>query len=537
MALILFASCNRVVLVVEEIPGNTPAGDAIYLAGNFNMWSPGEERYQMELGQDSHYYYSLPIGFGDLEYKFTRGNWGMVEKGLCGEEIEDRSLYVEKDDTIFHRIESWSDLNPINCPRCVLLIDLLPTNTPEDDIIAIASDLNSWDPDYPSIAKRTKEGRFYIEIDRPDGINTIEYKVTRGNMSSAEADEYGQEIPNRSLTFGTTDTLKISVASWIDLPLEHPDRVTLVIDELPSITPKNEAIYLSSKLNFWSSGDRKYQFTKNRKNQWVLSFPRKKMILDYKITRNGWHTVEVDKNGYDITNRQINLEYADTIYIQVERWKDQEEIGDNNVTLILNNLPENTPKEANIYIAGAFSDWNPGRLRYLFKQDSTGFYYVNIPRRKGEFEFKITRGTWESLALDEYGSELPVLRYNYSDFDTLIIKPKLGHWQDQEKLSGNRVVSLVLKSVPENTFKEDKIYLAPDFNGWNPEDEELVFQAQEDGTYRINIPYQGSTMSYKITKGGWARVEKDSLGKDIENRVLHFGFSDIVYIDVASWGD
>jgi len=44
-------------------------------------------------------------------------------------------------------------------------------------------------------------------------------------------------------------------------------------------------------------------------------------------------------------------------------------------------------------------------------------------------------------------------------------------------------------------------------------------------------------MSYKITKGGWARVEKDSLGKDIENRVLHFGFSDIVYIDVASWGD
>jgi len=535
LAILLFASCNRVVLVVDEIPENTPMGDPIFLTGNFNMWSPGEERYQMELGEDSNYYFSLPAGFGDLEYKFTRGNWGSVEKGLCGEEIEDRSLFVESDDTLYHRVESWSDLNPVNCPRCVLVIDMVPSNTPEKDIIAIASDLNSWDPDNASIAKRTRDGLLYVEIDRPEGINNIEYKVTRGDLSTAEADEYGHEIPNRILKFGESDTLVITVDSWIDLPLSHPDRVTIIINELPSITPEKEPIYLSSKLNSWYSGDRNYQFIRNRKNQLYYSFPRMKMTLDYKITRNGWHTVEVDKNSYDINNRQINLEYADTIYIDVLRWKDQEEIGDNNVTLVLKDLPESTPEDANIYVAGEFSDWNPGRLRYLFKKDSSGYYYVNLPRRKGDFEFKITRGSWESLALDQYGSELPPIRYNYSDFDTLIINPGIVHWNDIPSLSGNRVVKIVLNSVPENTFKDDKIYLVPDFNGWDPEDENLIFQAQEDGKYIISIPYQDKSMSFKITKGGWENVEKNKMGEDIENRVLHFGFSDKLIIEVEAW--
>lgn len=535
LGLILFTSCNQVVLIVEDIPGNTPSGEPIYLTGNFNMWGPGEERYQMQLDKDSNYYFSLPVGFGDLEYKFTRGNWGTVEKGLCGEEIENRSLYVENDDSVYHHIESWNDLNPIDCPRCVLIIDLVPSNTPKNDIIAIASDLNSWSPDDASIARKTKDGRLYVEIERPEGVNHIEYKVTRGDMSSAEADEYGLEIPNRVLNFGLSDSIQINVDSWMDLPLSHPDRVTIIINKLPPLTPKNEPIYLASKLSSWSAGDRKYQFSRNRKNQLYYSFPRKKMILDYKITRDGWHTVEVDKNGYDISNRQINLEYSDTIYIDILRWKDQEDIGDNNITLKLEELPENTPQFANIYVAGEFSNWNPGQIRYLFKKDSAGYYYVNLPRKRGGFEFKITRGSWESLALDSYGSEFPEHRYQYSDYDTLMVK-SIGHWKDMPSLSGNRTVSIIINSVPENTHQDDKIYLASNLNDWNPEDENMVFQAQEDGKYRIIIPYQGNSMSYKITRGGWSHVEKDEDGEEIGNRVLHFGFSDQVYIDVANWG-
>ncbi|NPD47659.1 MULTISPECIES: hypothetical protein [unclassified Lentimicrobium] len=536
LALLLFASCNRVVLVVDDVPGNTPLGDPIYLAGNFNMWSPGEERYELRLDQDSNYYFSLPAGFGEVEYKFTRGNWATVEKGICGEEIVDRTIVVNDGDTVYHSIESWGDLNPINCPRCVLLIDMLPSNTPKNDIIAIASDLNSWNPNEASIARRTANGQLYVEIERPEGVNSMEYKITRGDLSNSEADEYGQEIPNRLLKFGESDTLVVTVDSWVDLPLSSPDRVTIIIKNLPKLTPKNEPIYLASKLNSWTAGDRSCQFQKNRKGQLYYSFPRMKMYLDYKITRDGWYTVEVDRNGYDIDNRQINLEFADTIYIDVQRWKDQEDIGSNTITLVLDKIPESTPVGANIYIAGAFNNWNPGRLRYMFKQDEDGKYYVNIARKRGDFEFKITRGSWESIALDEYGAELPTYGFNYSDFDTLIIKPEIKNWKDLPILSGNRVVKIILNSVPDNTEEGEKIYLASDKNGWDPEDKNQVFEPQEDGKYYITVPYQGESMSYKITKGGWGKVEKDSSGNDIENRVLNFGFSNEVRIDVASWG-
>ena len=535
LALLLFASCNRVVLVVDEIPGNTPIGDPIYLAGNFNMWSPGEERYELQLSEDSIYYFSLPTGYGELEYKFTRGNWGTVEKGICGEEINDRTLLVSDNDTIYHNIGSWKDLNPINCPRAVLLIDMLPSNTPINDIIAIASDLNSWNPNEASIARRTKNGELVVEITRPEGVNSMEYKITRGDLSNAEADEYDREIPNRILKFGESDTLKVTVDSWVDLPLSSPDRVTIIINKLPKLTPKNDAIYLASKLNSWTSGDRNYQFQRNRKGQMFYSFPRMKMNLNYKITREGWHTVEVDRNGYDIDNRQINLEFADTIYIDVLRWKDQEEIGDNAVTLVLEEVPESTPEGANIYISGAFNDWNPGQLRYMFKQHEDGKYYVNIARKNGNLKFKISRGSWESIALDKYGAELPTYGFNYNDFDTLIIKTEIKNWKDLPKLDGNRVVRIILNSVPEDTEEGAKFYLASNLNGWNPKDENQVFKPQEGGTYYINVPYQGESMSYKITKGGWANVEKDKFGDDIENRVLNFGFSEEVRIDVASW--
>ncbi len=535
LAVLLFASCNRVVLVVDEVPRNTPMGDPIYLAGNFNMWSPGEERYELKLSKDSNYYFSLPSGFGVLEYKFTRGNWANVETGLCGEEIVDRQLVVEDGDTIYHQIESWNDLSPIDCPRCVLLIDMLPSNTPKSDIIAIASDLNSWNPNEASIARRNRNGQLYIEVERPEGVDQMEYKITRGDLSNSEADEFGREISNRTLRFGESDTLVVCVDSWLDLPLKTADRVTVIIENLPKLTPKNEPIYLSSKLNSWSAGDRNYQFQRNRKGQLYFSFPRMKMNLDYKITRNGWNTVEVDRNGYDIDNRRVNLEFADTIFIDVVRWKDQEDIGDNTVTLVLDHIPETTPEDANIYIAGDFNNWNPGGLRYMFKPHEDGKYYVNIARKRGDFGFTITRGSWENVALDEYGAMLPTYGFNYGDFDTLIIKPEIKNWKDLPPLSGNREVRIVLNSVPENTEEGELLYLASDLNGWDPEDENQVFKPQEDGTYYITVPYRGESMNYKITKGGWGKVERDINGNDIENRVLMFGFVNEVRIDVISW--
>lgn len=536
LGLFSLSSCHKVVVIVDRIPDNTPLGDPIYISGNFNMWSPGEEHYQMKLEEDSSYSFVLPAGYGQLEYKFTRGNWTSVEKGICGEEIDNRSLMVNKSETIINSITSWNDLDPINCPRATLLIEMIPFNTPKNDIIAVAGDFNSWDPDNASIATLNEQGAYVLTIDRPDGVNQLEYKITRGDLSTAETDEFGNDIPNRVLYFGKSDTAKISVKGWADLPLSQPERVVVVLKSLPKVTPKNEPIYLSSKLNNWQSGDEDYRFQRNAKGELYFSFPRKKIVLDYKITRDGWHTVEVDKNGFDITNRQINLEFPDTIYIEVDRWKDQDEMTDEEVTLIINQLPKTTPQDANIYIAGNFNNWNPGRLRYILKQDNQGRYYINLSRKRGSFEFKFTRGSWESEAVDKYGTPLSAFKYQYSDFDTIILQEPIENWKDIPTNSQQEFITIALSKLPDNTPQDAHIYLAPDFNGWFPSDKDLLFNLKNGNAY-LTIPIKGKRMEYKITRGGWESVETNAFGEDIENRILNFGFADTVYLDVIKWKD
>ena len=142
-AIILLISCNRVVIKIDSVPENTPANQPIYITGNFNNWDPGDDKYRLTLSGDSNYYVTLPPGLGQMEYKFTRGDWTTVEKGICGEEIANHVLITHKTDTATHSILSWNDLDPVNCPRLTLVIDGLPPNTPEEDVVAIASNLNS----------------------------------------------------------------------------------------------------------------------------------------------------------------------------------------------------------------------------------------------------------------------------------------------------------------------------------------------------------------------------------------------------------
>lgn len=146
ICVVLMSSCKRVVIKIDSIPENTPADQPIYVTGNFNNWDPGEEMYILRMGTDSNYYFKLPPGYGTVEYKFTRGDWTTVEKGLCGEEIDNRQLSVATNDTITNSIQSWNDLDPVNCPQLTIKIENMPKNTPVSDVIAIASTLTHGTP-------------------------------------------------------------------------------------------------------------------------------------------------------------------------------------------------------------------------------------------------------------------------------------------------------------------------------------------------------------------------------------------------------
>lgn len=532
--LLASTSCKRVVIKVDSIPGNTPPGQPIYITGNFNNWDPGEELYVLQMSKDSNYYYTLPPGFGTVFFKFTRGDWNTVEKDICGEEIENRLLETAFNDTIICKIESWTGLDPIDCPKLTLKIDNIPENTPIDDLIALASNANSWDPDNASIFEKTISGDLLLTIDRPPGVNTIDYKITRGNLSTSESDEYGNEIPIRTLKFGSKDTIYLDVKGWTDIPETKSNRVVIIIKKLPNNTFLDDGLFLACNINSWSAGDKNYQFQQNKNGQWFYPVPRKETTLDYKITRGEWGSVEVDRSGNDIENRSLNLQNEDTVYVEIKGWKDIESSTDNEIIIILDSIPKSTPSDAKFYLTGNFNGWNPGRLRHKFRLNDKGQYYVSLPREFGDLACKVTRGSWETSEVGTYGEEIPNFYYNYNDFDTLVVN--VANWKDKPKFKLDNI-TLVINKLPTNTPSKDHLYLAPDFNGWNPGDKKLIFSGLPDGRPYITFPAKGPAVEYKITRGNWSTVETNQYGDDIEDHVIFYGFADTVYIDVIAWRD
>ncbi len=44
--------------------------------------------------------------------------------------------------------------------------------------------------------------------------------------------------------------------------------------------------------------------------------------MEFKITRGSWGNVEVDNLGNEITDRILNYGFADTVLIDVIKWRD-----------------------------------------------------------------------------------------------------------------------------------------------------------------------------------------------------------------------
>ncbi|GAB4314641.1 MAG: hypothetical protein Kow00127_05870 [Bacteroidales bacterium] len=102
---------GQVFIRLDSIPAYTPVNDDIYIAGNFNGWNPGDPNYLLE--KDSLQKWHILLGTQPegtvIEYKFTRGSWGTVEKGINGEEIPNRTFTFGNGDTLNLVVWNWAD--------------------------------------------------------------------------------------------------------------------------------------------------------------------------------------------------------------------------------------------------------------------------------------------------------------------------------------------------------------------------------------------------------------------------------------------
>ena len=99
LILILLSSVlnAQVTFIVSDLPESTPPEDIIYIAGTFNGWNPGDPNYELSVNDQENWEITLAAQSegNSIEYKFTRGNWGTVEKGnVCSIYIMSMIRYV-----------------------------------------------------------------------------------------------------------------------------------------------------------------------------------------------------------------------------------------------------------------------------------------------------------------------------------------------------------------------------------------------------------------------------------------------------------
>lgn len=81
------------------------------------------------------------------------------------------------------------------------------------------------------------------------------------------------------------------------------------------------------------------------------------------------------------------------------------------------------------------------------------------------------------------------------------------------------------------------VYLAGSFNGWNPQDEKYRFKKDDKGGYYLDLQLAAGSYEYKVTRGGWDKVECNKDGSTRANRSLTVPAITPVAITIEEWDD
>jgi len=81
------------------------------------------------------------------------------------------------------------------------------------------------------------------------------------------------------------------------------------------------------------------------------------------------------------------------------------------------------------------------------------------------------------------------------------------------------------------------LFLAGNFNNWNPADSAWQLHAVGAGVFELNKEMQQGVYQFKVTKGSWQSVECTEEGKSVENRTLTVIRDTGITLNVAAWQD
>ncbi|MBK8444334.1 MAG: T9SS type A sorting domain-containing protein [Sphingobacteriales bacterium] len=102
----------------------------------------------------------------------------------------------------------------------------------------------------------------------------------------------------------------------------------------------------------------------------------------------------------------------------------------------------------------------------------------------------------------------------------------------------NAQLTLHISSIPANTPANASIYVAGNFNSWNPADSDYILAPQSDGSYTFTFTPALSDLEFKFTRGSWQTVEGSSGGGFLPNRTYTYNGGTATYeSSIAAWED
>ncbi len=322
---------------------------------------------------------------------------------------------------------------------------------------------------------------------------------------------------------------------------ETPRTVTVTFNlTVPEGTPPAGVAYIAGSLSAFDGGFPDWDpgavaLTKVGDFDWTITFTGPEgTAIQYKYTLGSWDFVEKGAACEDISNRQIILTYGtdgtQEINDTVLNWNNVPPCeGLVSVTFHVT-VPESTPSEATVYIAGSLSGFDGG----LPNWDPSGVALTKV----GDFEwtitltgpdpqtvdYKFTLGSWDFVEKDttceDISNRVVWVTYGSQTFSDTVL-----NWGNIPPCEG--MVSVTFNvSVPGNTPPDATVYIAgylSQFGGglpdWDPSGVALTKAGDFDWTITLSGP-DPLTLEYKYTLGSWEFVEKGAACEEISNRQI-----------------
>lgn len=93
-----------------------------------------------------------------------------------------------------------------------------------------------------------------------------------------------------------------------------------------------------------------------------------------------------------------------------------------------------------------------------------------------------------------------------------------------------------ITSLPENTPKDAKFFMASSLNNWNPADINFEFKNKGNGLFDLELAKIPENFEYKITEGSWDFAEGDKEGNTLTNRIYNIAKNGSqINIQILTW--